>query len=222
MNFQNKSIIINLVLFIIFFAAAAAATILIYTSLARTNTNLLKPFFPKTYFSVANPPSESQVGQIATLSGSVAWESRTSNIAVTITVPQKIQQGEELDTLANGKATIDFKNAVSISVDPNSQVGIIQTLPANLVFDQKQGLVTYTKEGDLPISVRTFDLLTNVDGSAIFSNDPKTFEVEVTVSSGSAKAAYDDLNYNTHVVTVEKGHRFLFNNNTKRGETLSL
>ena len=95
-------------LFTISIIIGLTITVLGYLWDAPRNSQLLKPFFPKTFFSVANAPSQSLSGDITSMSGNVAWQSRTADYATLINSPVKIRQGEAISTYENGKAVIRF------------------------------------------------------------------------------------------------------------------
>ena len=190
---------------------------------APRDSQLLKPFFPKTLFSVENPPNQSLTGDILSMSGNVAWQSRIANYATLINSPIKIQQGEEIDVQNNGNAIIDFTKVGKISVSPNTQINFIQTLPANFVLEQKQGILTFDKNGNIPASIRALDLLINIEeGSCTISVDKDSSDIIITVNSGSVTIAFNDTNNQTNILTIKEGKEYLFNNNTKLGKIKSL
>lgn len=210
-------------LFTISIIIGLTITVLGYLWDAPRNSQLLKPFFPKTFFSVANAPSQSLSGDITSMSGNVAWQSRTADYATLINSPVKIRQGEAISTYENGKAVISFPAIGNMTLSPNTQVGFIQTLPANFVVEQKQGISAYNKNGNIPISVSALDLLINIDeGSSTVSVDKDSTNIVVVVNSGSVTVAFNDTNNNTNIVTVNQGEQYLFNDNTKLGEVESL
>jgi hypothetical protein len=208
----------KLFLFLVSITTGAAVVIFGYLWDAPRNSQFLKPFFPKTLFSVENAPSQTLSGKIASMSGSVAWQSRTADYATLINSPVKLQQGEAISTYENGKATINFPAIGNMTFSPNTQVNFIQTLPANFVVEQKQGISTYTKNGNIPVSIRALDLLINLEeGNCTVSVDKDSANITVTVNSGSIKVAFNDINNNTNIVTINEGEQYLFNNNTKMG-----
>ncbi len=213
----------NIFLFIVFILIGAAAVIVAYFWIAPRDSQILKPFFPKTLFSIENAPSQSLLGKVASFSGNVSWQSRVASYATLINSPVKLQQGEEINVQNNGKATIDFPQVTVITVFPNTQVNFIQTLPTNFVVEQKQGLSVYDKNGSIPISIRTLDLLINLEkGECTISVDKDTSDIIVTVNSGFSTVAFNDANNNTNILTINEGKEYLFNNNTKLGKIKSL
>ena len=52
-------------------------------------------------------------------------------------------------------------------------------------------------------------------GSAVSVNIKNSI-VTVSIASGSADLAYNDVNYITNKLTLEKGQKMIFNNETKR------
>src|SRR5437016_1573059 len=112
-----------------------------------------------TKFSLKNAPSESSFGSIATMSGSVNWQSRAAIKFVPVKLNQKIQQGDELSTGNNGKVIVKIQNDALILLQPNTHINIIQLLPINFVFVQDKGEAEYVNSIRIPISVRNLDLL---------------------------------------------------------------
>jgi hypothetical protein len=214
---------IKIFLFIFSILIGSVVVITGYFWDAPRDSQILKPFFPKTLFSIENAPSKSLSGSVASVSGNVAWQSRIASFATLINSPVKLQQGEKINTQSNGKAVINFSQVATITVSANTQLNFIQTLPANFVVDQAQGLSIYDKNGDIPLSVRALDLLINVKtGTCSVLVDKDTSNIVVSVSTGSAMIAFNDTNNNTNILTVNKGEEYLFNNNTKLGKIKSL
>jgi len=208
----------KLFLFIISIAIGTAIVTFGYLWDVPRNSQLLKPFFPKTLFSIADAPGQSLSGEIASMSGNVGWQSRTADYATLINSPVKVQQGEAISTYQNGETTVNFPGIGNMTLSPNTQVNFIQTLPANFVVEQKQGISAYIKNGNIPISVRALDLLINFEeGNYAVSVDKDSTNIIVTVNSGSIIVAFNDTNNNTNIVTVKEGEQYLFNNNTKLG-----
>ncbi len=213
----------NILLFIVFLILGTTAVVIGYLWAVPGDTQLLKPFFPKTLFSIQNAPSESLKGEIASVSGSVAWQSRIAPYASLINSPQKLQQGEEVDTHSNGQAGIIFPGVGIINISSDSQINFIQTLPANFVVNEKQGTAVFEKTGTVPISIRGLDLLINLDsGKSSISVDKKTSQVTIRVEEGSVTLAFTDTNNNTEIVPISAGNEYVFNNNTKLGEIKAL
>ena len=212
-------------IFLFIFSILIGSTIVItgYFWDAPRDSQILKPFFPKTLFSIENAPSQSLVGKVASISGNVAWQSRIASFATLINSPVKLQQGEKINTQSNGKAVINFPQVVTITASANTQLNFIQTLPANFVVDQAQGLSIYNKNGDIPLSVRALDLLVNIKtGTCSVLVDKDTSNIVVSVSTGLAMIAFNDTNNSTNILTINKGEEYLFNNNTKLGKIKSL
>lgn len=190
---------------------------------APRNSQILKPFFPKTLFSIEKAPSQSLFGKVVSISGNVSWQSRVASFATLIKSPVKLQQGEEINVQNDGKAVINFPQVVTITLSANTQINFIQTLPANFVVKQAQGLSIYDKNGDIPISVRALDLLINVEkGTCTVSVDKNTTDIVVAVNSGFVVIAFNDTDSKTKILTINEGKKYLFNNDTKLGKIKSL
>lgn len=187
--------------------------------IASDKTELIKPFLSETVFSLEKAPAKSIVGNIASISGSVAWQSRTSTSAVPIKSPRELQQGEEIETRENGKATVNFSKAGIITISPDTQIAFIQTLPANFVVQQKKGYAEYAKKGNIPVSIIGLDLLINLNsGKSTISVDRENSQIVLSVETGSATIAFNDTENLTNILTIESGSEYVFDNNTKLGE----
>jgi len=177
-------------------------------------TSLSKP----TQFSLEKAPRDSIRAGILSLSGKVEWQSRTAGTPVSITKPQSIQQGEIITTGENGKVVIKVPAVSLISMSPKTKLNFIQTLPADLVLEQDNGISRYTKTGAVPVSIRSMDLLvTLIDGVSTLSVDMADDSVSVTVEKGSLTAAYNDSQNTSNLTTVNAGDTFVFNDDTLEG-----
>lgn len=180
-------------------------------------TNITISPIAKLPFSLVNAPSLSVKGHVTSLSGSVNWQSRIATQAAKLQTKRDLQQGEVITT-DDGSITIQFPKAVTISLEPKSEVHVVQTLPDNIVFAQAQGFVSYTKTGTIPISVRVLHLLIEQqNGIMVVSHDKDSSTVAVTIASGSATMAYNNRYAVSTVVKVNEGSTFLFEEETKSG-----
>jgi hypothetical protein len=167
-------------------------------------------------FSLENAPSESLRGQISAMTGEIDWTNRVATEASKLSSPVTIQQGEELSTGVKSGLSLVFPEVCSVKFSQNTDIQIIQTLPANIFFAQISGTGEYTKTGSDPVSVRVLNLLANVDGDTVISINQLKPIITLTVKSGTATVAYNDLNYVSHEVTVPKGKTLTFNSGTRR------
>ncbi|NMB56874.1 hypothetical protein GYA19_02975 [Candidatus Beckwithbacteria bacterium] len=217
-----KNYLANLLLFFASFLFAIilfVAYILLFSS-DKTQV-LLSPLSVKKTIDVSNfsldkAPKDSLQGQISSLNNEVFWQSRIATQASAITVPQMIQQGELLKTGEKGEVKVEFTNVASVKLGSSSEVNFIQTLPVNLVLEQTQGQVEYQKVGQTPIAVRILHLLIEQDeGKIIIDKIQDEAVIIVKIASGSAKIAFNDLDYNSQVVTLKAGEKFIFDDNTR-------
>lgn len=202
-------------LFFLFLTIGFCSTTAAYLFVTHTSFPLLSPIF-NARFSLADAPSESLVGNITALSGNVLWLSRVATSPVTITKPQQIQQGEELET-GNGEVTVQFPQDITIHIAKNSHAAVIQTLPANIVLQEKQGTIGYAGgSSTVPLSVRALDLLVSFSqAQATVVVDPAASQVVVYGENGTVQAAYTDAKNKTHVVSIAKNEKLVFNSKTK-------
>lgn len=169
---------------------------------------------PKSSFSLEQAPSESLRGTIATLAGEVSYVGRIATEAAIISPGQPVQQGENYLTGAESSVTINFGEAVRILMEENAEVDVIQTLPGKMVFSQVDGIVTYMASEN--VTVRTAYLLTQLNGEVRIGRDSAKSMVTVDMASGSAVAAYNDGDYQSHTIELETGQVLQFNYDTRQ------
>lgn len=191
------------------------ATVLAYVVVATHPAGLLSPL-SKARFSLADAPSQSLVGTITATSGTVLWLSRVATTPVGITGLHSVHQGEELQT-ENGEVTVEFPKSIKAQLQKASHISLIQTLPATIVIEQKQGIVSYTNAGAvIPLSVRSLTLLISVlNGKVTVSTDVKKSLVSVQVTSGTVQVAFTDATNASQVTTLSVGKSLIFNSQTK-------
>lgn len=209
----------NIVFFFAFFFLGVGAVVLykIQIDAAAAKKEEQKIEIP-TKFSLEKAPSAALYGLITSLSGNVGWESRVATEPARITVPQKIGQGEALETKEGGRVTVAFPNIGTVTLLPKTYVGIIQTLPVQVVLAQTKGDAIYRKEGAIPLSVTANNLLVKINsGQVSIAIDDTLPLITGDIAAGaSATLAYVDTNDQSTVATVENGEGFTFNTRTKR------
>jgi hypothetical protein len=167
-------------------------------------------------FSLNKAPSESLVGTITTLNGEVFYEPRIATESAQIFAPVNVQQGESLSTGTDGILSLAFENVLTIKLQNNSLINIIQTLPADLVFTQASGTADYEKLAAIPVSVRIKHLLVENNGSISVSIDPIKPITTITINAGSVTIAYNDINNIAKVLTFNEGYTIKFNDDTRK------
>ncbi len=212
------------ILFLIPFLITVAVVVF-YFKLTQKIANLRLPTFPSislndliklSRFSLDKAPSESLVGNIISMSGDVEYEARMATEAAKINSPVEIQQGESLVTGVDGKLILNFDKAVEVDMSSDTSIGIIQTLPADIVFSQSMGSAEYKKLASIPVSIRSKHLLIEDNGDVTVTIDKVKPIVTVVVNSGSATFAYNNTNNISRVWTVEGGKTLTFNDGTRR------
>lgn len=171
-----------------------------------------------TKFLLENPPKESLVGKITSLSGDVSWQSRVDSTPSAIVAPRNIQQGEKIETGDNGKAVINFAGVSEINVFPNSGLSFVQTLPVNLVIAQKKGRSEYIKTGIIPLTVRSLHLIVEVTNSdLVVTVDEEKQVVTLEVRQGTATFAFNDLYNLSHLGKLDAGRQYVFRDRARKG-----
>ncbi|HEV2339201.1 MAG TPA: hypothetical protein VGT05_00350 [Patescibacteria group bacterium] len=187
-----------------------------YRDLSSREVHAQKP----TKFSIIRSPTESLLGTVATLSGEVLWESRVATQPAEIKKLVIVQQGEEVDTKDTGNVEIIFPAIAQVTVHPNSQLVIAQTLHQDIALGQNTGTITYqTLHSPAVLTVKAHDLLVSVKGKATVAINNNTAGIIVSVLQGLVTTGYEDLQNNTQVATVTEGNQFIFNINSRQGVT---
>jgi len=177
----------------------------------------LKSPLPSSPFSLNVAPGKSLRGTIANLSGDVLWQSRIATTPAAIKKPQQIQQGEDLVTKGNGQANIVFSSVANLLIYPKTEVNFIQTLPENILIEQKSGDANYKALKDNLLNIRSNSLLAKINqGEIMFSVNENQPQITIDVKSGQITVAYNDINYLTQVMNISSGNRLIFNTNSKR------
>ncbi len=206
----------NVSLFIVSLFLGVCAVSVFAFSKNNTANNIISPL-SATRFSLSEAPTESLRGSV-TFSGNVSWESRTATQPSQLKKSRSIQQGEMLLAMEGGNALVNFPNLVNINIFPKTEIDFIQTLPDNMVFTEASGSAAFENTGQTPIAVKSLSLLTYVDhGKINITLDNTNDIVTIDVVSGSAKVAFNDLNYVSHVLSLSQGDTYVFDSDKRHG-----
>lgn len=177
-----------------------------------------EPKFEPTKFSLDQAPSDSIKGQITNLTGEIWWQSRTATEPAELKEAIEIQQGETLIASESGNLTIEFSPAATVSLFPETQIEIVQTMPLNLVFNQTKGVGQYQVFGSSPVTVRSLNLIVNLeDGLLVVDTDEETGQIILGLKTGKAKVAYNSPEFDSKVWELEPGDVFEYDSNERRG-----
>lgn len=217
---MTKKIILFLIPFLITIIAIVG-----YFKLTQKISTIALPVIPNisfsdlvkvSRFSLDKAPSESLVGTISSMSGEIGYEARTATESAKINSPVSVQQGESLSTGSDGSLTLNFKDAANINIESDSGINIIQTLPADLVFQQTIGSVEYIKLWALPVSIRVGHLIVEDAGDIKISFTKDSPVTTLIVVNGNATVAYNNINDVSRVVNVKTGQTLKFNEGNRR------
>lgn len=204
----------NTILIFILFSLVGFGGLYIYLN---SNTKIkivnLKEVFNSSKFSLLNAPSQSLKADVKNLKGDVLWKNRISDNATKIENLISIQQGEGIETGEDGSVDLNFLDTANIKVFPNTKLDIIQTLPADLVFKQSSGEVTYQKTSTIPVSIRIAPVLIEVLGEVTINLDDTKNILTVT---GQSKTAFNNKANVTRLIELKKDETVTINlNNLK-------
>lgn len=174
--------------------------------------------YAATEFSLEEAPKDSLRGEIINLSGEVGWQSRIATEPAELLEKRLIQQGEKLVTKENGNIAVKFASAGTMTMFPETELEIIQTLPINLVFNQLKGKAQYLVGGSSPTGIRCFNLIVNVNNGLInIEIDEATGEITLSLKTGKAMVAYNSPEFDSKVWDLEPGDKFVFYNDERKG-----
>lgn len=207
----NMTMVKTLLLLIGCFLAGLVIALIAFkpsTDPAPVVQNSASPSATPFSFSIDDPPTQTLQGQILNSSGEIKWQSRSATEAAQLTQKVPILQGEQLETGDNGHLTLQFPDVSQIRLNPESKLYVAQTLPANLLFDQKIGSATYQKLGQLPVSIRSGFLLIK-QNEGILTVETDADYITVSVNQGSATIAYNDADFVSQLVEIKAGDQLI-------------
>lgn len=209
-----------LTLFFLFLIIGIGIT-LGYSFWKKEKAAVVTPVSPKEKrFSIEPPPKEARIGTVSAMSGQILWESRIATQPAEIKDLKQVQQAETLETGKDGKVVVAFTDVASVTLSPDSKIEFLQTLPVNFVFRQSKGEINYAKKGTIPLSIRSLHLLMSFsDGEYVINTDADKHSLELTIKKGSVKVAYNNLKYETQIVEIKEGEKYLFDDDKRIGET---
>lgn len=167
-------------------------------------------------FSLEEAPKQSLQGTITSMSGDVVWTSRIATEPSQLKENTPIQQGENIETDKNGNITLSLGTELLLTLLPDSRLQFIQTIPDHIIFQQDKGDVSYTKTNGSPVSIRAFGLSTQIiDGKVLITMDTDRLTATIKIQKGTATFAYNDLDYQSHVVTYSTGSALIYDSDSR-------
>lgn len=170
-------------------------------------------------FSLERAPSTSLHGEITMLSGDVMWQSRIATEASAITLKQKIQQGESLETGKTGEVSVAFPNML-FEISTDTKLNVIQALPASIVLEQPTGKIKYQTTSSTPLGIRISPvLIESKKGNFTISIDGDDGTVTLYVENGLVTAAYNDSDNISTLQKITEDEVFTFDPSTRTSTT---
>jgi len=174
--------------------------------------------YQDTAFSITQAPRDSLQGQITKISGEVSRQSRAGISSALLGNSALLQQGEKLITNEDGTISFNIASKSAVTMRPQSELEIIQTLPVNLVFWQISGRAEYESLSDTPVSIRSLNLILNLNkGLCRIHTDREAGEITITLTKGNAAVAYNSIDYVSKVWQMEAGDTFVYNSSKRQG-----
>jgi len=171
-------------------------------------------------FLIENPPSKSLIGKMTELLGDISFESRVATMPASIKEPVDVHQGEIIKIGEKGSVTVSFDNELTLKLSDLTDLTFSQTLPSNIVLNQKDGQVNYVKTGVTPVSIRLLQSLLNIEnGEVVVGIDTETHEVIINIKKGGATIGFNDIDNVSTIVSLHEGKKYLFNSDER---TISL
>lgn len=215
---MNQSVLIFAISILIGLGGFYIGDFLTQSSPSPLSDTAVSPTPSGTYqFSIEPPPSDTLVGIITQMDGTIQWESRVATEPAELTEKVPVAQGEKLITDKDGTISVQFATDTTIALEPESELNIVQTLPASFVFNQLKGTVTYDQDTDtIPVAVRARHLLIRIrSGSIIISFADDDPYITVDGTKGAFEVAYNDRELVSHRLSVEEGDTLIFDDETR-------
>ncbi len=172
-----------------------------------------------TAFSLEQAPRDSVRGQIMKLEGLVLWQSRMATEPAQLREGTRIQQGEKIVTTENSSLKVHFASQSAILLNPESEVEIIQTLPIEHVFKHNQGEALYQSFSGSSISVRSLNMILNLQAtaSAMLTTYPEIEEVVIDIKTGQGTVAYNSPEFESKLWSLKRGDIFVYDSSKRKG-----
>ena len=176
----------------------------------------------QTAFSLENAPDKTLKATISTVSGEILWQSRTATEpSILLTKDLAVQQGEKLIASKSGTLTLNFDLAGELSLFPDTEIELVQTLPVNLVFNQTKGTAEYESRANTFAVLVNRLLLNFLKANVKVSIDNTKGIITVKVNQGEVIAAYNNQNFVSQRVELQENEGFIFDNEKRQGEKTS-
>lgn len=171
---------------------------------------------PESKFSIENAPTDSLKVQVSTMSGKILYQDRVATEPAEVKTLKEVQQGETLVTDQTGSLKAQIPGQLNLNIFPKTELEFTQTLPSNIVLTQNKGQVEYLRPGSDPVSIRSNDLLIEMDGTdlVITVNDDQS-RITVEATKGPVKVGYNDASQLSTVKSISEGDTLIFNEDTK-------
>ncbi len=172
---------------------------------------------PPSKFSLAHAPATSLRGQMISLTGEVAIQSRIATEPASVIAPVPIQQGEKVRTGTGGSTTIQLGD-LTIILQPNSLLEFVQTLSSATVLRQEIGTVSYTNASANQLNIRSMHLLANLEeGTATISADPTDEIIKIAVKTGQVTVGFNDYDQISTAVRIQSGYTYEYDDSAREG-----
>lgn len=164
------------------------------------------PFAARQSSFAFTPPAQALTGRLSAIYGKVEVLTRENDEFTESPQGATLSQGESVATKKNSGAMLTLVNALTLEMEENAEINLINLITETLTIWQKSGTITYQPSS--PISVRALHSLLVINpGSTTVTIDEKIIAVHVV--QGSVKLALVDADNTTNVWTAEKGQRII-------------
>lgn len=112
--------------------------------------------------------------------------------------------------IPDSAAAITFPNAIQINLESDTKWSVIEASSRQLVFQQLSGKATLSASGSA-LTIRVLHTVATLTSGSLTIDLTQPGIIQLQTDSDTATLAYQDLDHNSSVVTLQNGKPYRFN-----------
>lgn len=175
-------------------------------------------FAPQPISFQFQPPTNSLAAQIIMVTGDVTKVPLNSTNSATLKVNDSVLAGEPISVGSHSDLNLKITNFLQATASAETSLSLVSGNPKSLLLQQSNGSAEYqTLSSDVPVSIRTLHfLIVFTNGQIKVTTNQQTNKVTVSLTTGSAKIAWEDQNLNSQLLNLLPLKSYTLNDNTKK------
>lgn len=208
----------NILIFIVAFILGIGSQLYVQRTLTKQSEVVTTTKKTVPAIALKNAPENALKGDLSASSGTILFQDRIATKPATLLSPVQIQQGETLETTADGKATVKFGTILTTELNSQTKLNYVQTLPENIVINQLTGKATYITATSSPVSIRSLHTVIKIESESVMTIETDDGLIDIEVTKGSIIVGYNDLENISTIVKVKEGYVFRYDDGLRAGE----